>query len=87
MLSAAIASQGCSVAMVTRRLHRFQEAEDVTCLSKAVVSVPTKPAAPGLLQRRGEGMRADLQARVLSAYMPTDSAGSLCGRKVIAPNM
>lgn len=56
MLSAVTASQGCSVAMATRGLHRFQEAEDVTCLFKAVVSVPTQPTAPGLLQRgMGEG--------------------------------
>lgn len=76
MLSAAIASQGCSVAMATRCLQRFREAKDVTCLSKAVVSVPTQPTAPGLLQRE-EGRRADLQVRVLSAYMPTAAPGSL----------
>lgn len=37
MLSAAIASQGCIVAMVTRCLHRFQEAQAVTCLQGCAV--------------------------------------------------
>lgn len=43
--------------MATRCLHRLKEAEDVTCLSKAVASVPTKPPAPGLLLRREGGRR------------------------------
>ena len=73
MLSAAIASQGCSVVMATWCSHRLKEAEDVTCLSKAVASVPTKPPASGLLLRSEEGSRADLQVRVLSAYVPTAS--------------
>lgn len=85
MLSAAIASQGCIVAMVTRCLHRFQEAQAVTCLSKDVLSVPTKPTAPGLLQRREEGMWADLQVRVLSAYMPTVSQEPTTEGRLLPP--
>lgn len=49
MPSAASASQGCSITMATWCLHRLKEAEDVTCLSKAVASVTTEPPAPGLL--------------------------------------
>lgn len=55
----------------------MKEAEDVTYLSKAVASVPTKPPAPGLLLRWVEGRRADLEVRVLSAYKPTASPGGL----------
>ena len=77
MLAAANASQGCSVAMATRCSNRLREAEDVTCLSKAVTSVRMQPPTPELLRRREGGRRADPQVQVLSAYMPTVSPQSL----------
>lgn len=76
MLSAVIASQGCSITMATRCLHRLRESEDVTCLSKAVVSVPTQPPSSKASAEGGGERRADLQIRVLSAYMTTASPRS-----------
>lgn len=75
MLSAAIASHGCSVAMATRCLHRFREAKDVTCLSKTGVC-PHAAYSSRASAEREEGRRADLQVQVLSAYMPTAFPGS-----------